>query len=190
MKNQIALYPGSFNPPHVGHIQVVSYLLSHGFSKVILIPSYKHPYSKDLISLPYRAFLCQIAISNFHPSLVNVSLAEQYIKGTNYTYKTIKYIYKNRSNLFGYKPQLRLVIGADLIDDFKKWKNVNIIKKLAKPFIVGRAGYPYKNIPIISPEISSTQIRKILSQNRNSIKLKELLPRGILKYIINFNLYK
>ena len=50
---EIALYGGAFNPPHAGHAQVMIEA-SRQARRVLIAPSYRHPYCKQMVDLEVR----------------------------------------------------------------------------------------------------------------------------------------
>ena len=49
-QKRVAVFGGSFNPPHVAHLLAAVYALSTApIDEVLVVPVYRHPFSKSLI---------------------------------------------------------------------------------------------------------------------------------------------
>ena len=49
MSRRVAVYGGSFNPPHMGHVLAVAYTLAaQPVDEVLMVPCFQHPFSKEL----------------------------------------------------------------------------------------------------------------------------------------------
>lgn len=179
------IYAGSFNPIHAGHVLTISYLSSL-FDHVIVVPSNSHPDGKQLLKFKHRVEMCAIACDQFRTIILDT--LEIKIDPPNFSYKTVKSIVEKYQHSFS---KFNFAIGSDLIDNFETWENVDIIKKLAPPIFIGRAGYSHEKAgPAIVPEVSSTEIRKLLKEDQNCKRLEQLVPRNVLQYIKKNGLYR
>ena len=187
---KIGIYVGSFNPPHKGHIKITNYLLNKFLDKIIIIPTGNYWNKNNLISLNDR-----INMLKYYEN-------EKIIIDTeNNNYEFTYQILEKLSNKYQ-KEDLTLILGADNIINFDKWKNYqellnyNLIiinrdnidiekylKKLNKydKYII------LNDLPQI--EISSTMIRNYIKEN-NYESLKTLIDENVLQYIKKNNLYK
>src|SRR5438132_412880 len=60
---RVAVFGGSFNPPHVSHVLAVVYALSVApIDAVLIVPVFQHPFSKELASFDDRLAMCQAAM--------------------------------------------------------------------------------------------------------------------------------
>ena len=187
---KIGVYVGSFNPVHNGHVKIVNYLLEKKLDKVIMIATSNYWNKRYLLSIDKRIEMLKL-ISN-----KNIIIDEEN-NDLPYTYLIMESL-KNKYK----KDELYLIIGADNIVDFDKWKeyetllkynlviinrhNINInyyLKKLNKldKYIIT------DSLPNI--DISSTIIREnILNNNYDNIDDK--INKRVLEYIIKNKLYK
>ena len=60
MTRKIAIYGGSFNPPTNGHKEVIKKLSN--FEEIILVPSYKHAWGKQVISFHQRVEMLELFV--------------------------------------------------------------------------------------------------------------------------------
>ena len=183
---KIAVYVGSFNPVHKGHIKVVKKILKEYVDKVIIVPTMSYWNKNNLISMKDRINMLKlyetkdIVIDN---------------KNNNYefTYQVLRNIQNEYKN-----DKIYLVIGDDLLKDFDKWKNVSEILKyniivIRRNDIEESIYKKYENYNFIvknkisSKQISSTIVRNmILNNNKDVLKYIDL---KVYDYIKRNNLY-
>ncbi|WP_353894321.1 nicotinate (nicotinamide) nucleotide adenylyltransferase [Proteinivorax hydrogeniformans] len=188
--SSMILFGGSFDPIHMGHLIIAEYVKDYmEVDKVVFLPNGVPPHKKEITSSNHRLKMVELAISD-NPSF-DVSTYELQQQGTNYTYKTIKYFSSKVDNLYFFA-------GADSLVDFPKWKNPKEILSYCKMVIAKREGYEGENTlkkfgtdnfiilktPII--ELSSTQIRKRLAQNKSC---KYLIHPKVEDYILDKGIY-
>ena len=174
---EIALFGGSFDPPHVGHLLAAAYVLAtEPVDELWLVPVFAHPFGKQFQgSYPHRLELCERLAQSL--SRTRVSRAEEE-SGQARTVDLLEYLH-------GKHPALRwaLVLGTDLNAERPQWKNFDRIAELARIITVQRAGYPEARGPrleAVLPEISSTQVRALL---KSGADVSHLVPRAVLETI-------
>ena len=178
----VAVYGGSFNPPHIVHALVASYVLgSHAVDKLIVVPTVQHPFAKDLTPHAHRLAMCELAMRHLHN--VEVSAIEAELPGPSLTLHTLQAL---AARMPGAK--LRFVLGSDLLPETPKWHAFDRIRELAPPIIVRRAGYPAEGVsgPEL-PEVSSTQLRELLRAGGST---EGYLDREVAAYIAKHGLYR
>lgn len=172
----IAIFGGSFDPPHVGHQTIVKKVLKKlDIDLLIVVPAYLNPLKvKSFLDAKLRFKLLKKLFSK--KKRVIVSSYEIDKQRAVYSIETIKYVIEK------YKPEkLYLIIGADNYKSFHLWQNHEEIKELVTLVVVTRDGIeqPQKNDGIkklkVNIKISSTQLR-------NTFNL-EYIPKRIRKEI-------
>jgi nicotinate-nucleotide adenylyltransferase len=130
----IAIYGGAFDPIHVGHLSVVcSTLYYHDIDELIILPSYKHPYGKDMVSIDTRISWIQRLIDiNETLSLpknlierITVSDIERKLFDDNKPVYTID-VLKHFQKLYP-KKEIAFISGED--NDMTKYKGFSYIKE-------------------------------------------------------------
>lgn len=186
---RIAVYSGSFNPMHIGHIAIVRYLLdSGGFDKVYLVVSPRNPFKDSAIAAnsDERLAAARQAISqNGLSERVVVEDIEFSMPQPSYTVHTL-------DALQAREPAARftLIIGADNLPDMLKWHEGERLLSQYGIAVYPRDGFdmehdrhvlyhtphhhPFhiktmKDAPKI--EVSSTKIREILSRGEDASSL-------------------
>jgi nicotinate-nucleotide adenylyltransferase len=190
-RKKIALFGGSFNPPHIAHQMIIFYLRYYKqFNTVHLIPTYKHPFDKSLEPFNSRFHMCEMLRVPFRYDVVVDPIEKELVesgKSKGHTIDTIKELTKTYHYI-----DFTLVIGADILHEIDKWKDFDGIKKLVKVMALTRKGYRRKKIKGISfevfdkPEISSSEIRARIAAGKS---VEGLVYPPILEYIRKYSLY-
>lgn len=198
---KIAIFGGSFNPIHNGHINLVTGIQDrYNFEKVLLIPTYSPPHKSpnSLVSAEHRLNMCKLATEDLaHLMPCDIEIKR---KGKSYTFDTltaIKEIYPNHN--------LNFIMGADMLYSFTSWYKYRDIAELATIIVAARKEHEYQklmekkhelsesgiscnveNIDVV--DISSTEIRELIA-NRNYSELQNHVPKKVASYIIDNELY-
>ncbi len=191
---KIGLYFGSFNPIHIGHLIIANHLAEHSdLQEIWLIVTPHNPFKdkKTLLDDQQRLHLVRLATENYpklKPSDIEFKLPQP-----NYTANTLAYLQEKFPN-----NNFSLVMGADNLNSFHKWKNFEIIKQNHEIYVYPRItseiieSFNHNIIsvhkidaPIV--EISSTSIRKGILSKKN---VRPLLSEKVWEYIEHNNLYK
>ena len=177
---RVAVYGGSFNPPHVAHQLALAYVLATArVDEVWMVPTFKHPFDKQLVAFSDRAKMCELAASPF--KAVRVSRVEEELGGDSYTLRTVKALMERHPD-----HRFSLVIGADLVAERERWHGWPELKELVPFFVVGRQGSPETG-GIALPQVSSTIVRRRI---REGEPVDTLLAADVLDYIRARGLYR
>lgn len=188
----IAIFSGSFNPLHIGHLILGNYVTEFtDIHEVWYLITPQSPFKQD-VALPdenIRLEMAKLALQNY-PKLKATDF-EFDLPRPSYTINTLEAIAEKYP-----EHNFSLLIGADNWTAFDKWKDYEKIIQQFKLYIYPRLGYnisiPTKyrskvealDSPII--EISSTLVRESISDNKN---VKSFLPDGVYQYIVENKLY-
>jgi nicotinate-nucleotide adenylyltransferase len=189
----IALFFGSFNPFHLGHLHLGEYLVKNKlFDEVWYIVSPCNPLKNqvDLIDENLRLEMIVGAIK--HNSQLKASDIEFTMSIPSYTIDTLNLI----SQEFP-ENKFTLLIGSDNALVFDKWKNYKEIIANFDIIVYPRAGYDFSVVSKIYPQmklintpvydISSTQIRTFIKQKKD---ITTLVHPFVNQFIIENNLYR
>lgn len=190
--SKIAIFGGTFDPIHNGHLITALYLYeTRGLEKIIFVPSYISPHKQDKKSTDsiHRINMIKLALEDF--PYFEYSDFEIEKENISFTYNTLIEFKK-------YYDFIELIIGYDNLLTFNKWKHPEKIIELAKLVVLKRSvdkpgeeknkffdNAEIVNSPII--EISSTQIRERVSSSKN---ISPLVPHKVKEYIYKNGLYK
>ena len=189
---KIGILGGSFNPVHIGHIMIASYLRQfEGFDEVWLMLSPLNPLkatSAELIPDVSRLKMLEVALKDAEG--IKVSDIELSMPRPSYTINTLRYLSKRYP-----RHTFRLIIGADNWKIFSQWKDSEQIIDDYGVTVYPRPGYTLSpiydpNVDVITAaptaEISSTWLRKALARGKD---MRFFLPPGVAEYISENGLY-
>ena len=187
---KIALFGGSFNPPHVAHQLVALYVLETcDVDELWFVPTFAHPFGKELAPYEDRVAMCELAAAPLG-SRVRVSRAEQALAArpgfvASRTLELVEMLAEQRP-----ADSWRLVIGTDILGETAKWYRWDDLVQRAPLIVVGRAGHalPADSVEtgVVMPQVSATRVRELLAAGDH---VGSLLPREVMRYIAEHGLY-
>lgn len=192
---RLAVYGGSFNPPHVGHVLVAAYALSvAALDRLLVVPCFQHPFGKHLEPFEHRLRMCELAFDGL--ARVEVSTVERELGGPSLTVRTLEALAARHA-----RASFRLVVGADVLDDAHRWFDFERVASLAPLLVIGRSGFPIppppypRGVPDIPesaravelPAVSSTELRERLRDGRPT---DGMLPLAVREHIDRHALYR
>ncbi len=170
----VAIFGGSFNPPHIAHQFVSLYVLeTAGIDELWLVPCAKHPFDKVLAPFPHRLRMCELAASALGPR-VRVSDIEDRLGGESRTLVTLKALRAEHPD-----HQFHLVIGADIEPELPMWYGAAELLRDVPRIVVGRGGFA-GGAGLAMPTVSSTEVRARLGRGES---VAHLVPQRVLAYI-------
>lgn len=187
----VGILGGSFNPVHIGHTMLASYMAQWGYvDSVWLTLSPRNPLKTNpsaLIPDTKRLAMLNMAIKGA-PQL-DVCDIELSMPTPSYTINTLDLLasrYPNR--------RFRLIIGSDNWAIFDRWRDSHRILEEYGVIVYPRPGYPIPaghvdgmevvDAPMVN--ISSTFVRAAIAKGRD---MTYFLPQGVAKYICDHKLY-
>lgn len=186
MTSRIGLLGGTFDPIHNGHIAIAKTAIQQlKLDKLLLIPA-GNPWQKSEFSeSKHRLEMVKKAGNDLEK--VEVSDIEVNKTGPTYTFETLQELHKKYPN-----SELILILGSDAVAGFDTWKEPNLVKTLARIYVVQRAGdftqdWHFDRIQMPPIEISSTEIREKVKNNES---ISEIVPKLVNEYISANGLYK
>ena len=190
---QIGLFFGSFNPIHIGHLAIANYMVEYTpIEQLWFIVSPHNPLKKkeSLLSDIQRLSMVRIAIEydrRFKASNIEFSLPKP-----SYTIDTLAYLKEQNPN-----NEFSIIMGADQIPSFIKWKNYEELMKVTKRYIYPRPGFALDesmptmqnaelvNAPVI--EISASLIREGIAAGKD---MRHFMHQKVWEYVDEMNFYK
>lgn len=200
---QYAIFGGSFDPLHDGHVAIVcSILKTINPDKLLIVPTGTHPEGKSsFFSGEQRLLMLQaffggltekdlsflkqfLTPQNYQTILTSgcnnnkIIICDDEIKSSNtaYTIDFVEKIRKKQKNSV-----IHLFVGADQAENFGNWKKASELSKICTLWSVNRNNQiPDKNfhwniLPFTQINVSSTEIKKELKNG----KIPEKLPNII-----------
>jgi nicotinate-nucleotide adenylyltransferase len=202
-KRRIGIYGGSFDPIHLGHLLLAETCREQlRLDEVRLIPAHVSPFKTDQYPSDdkQRLEMLQLAVTGQDSFVVDPREVDR--GGISYTVDTLRELHHEFPD-----SEWFLLMGADSLIDFLKWKEPAEIGRLAWIIVVGRGGYAdigwnvleglldrerfeqtrAMNIEMPLIELSSTELRQRAATGRS---LRFRMPRAVEQYIHANQLYR
>lgn len=178
----VALFGGSFNPPHVAHQMAAFYVLqTQPVDQLWLVPCFKHPFEKSLETFENRKAMCELAAAPLGPR-VHVSDIERRLAGDSLTLRTVKALQTENPGC-----RFSWIIGADLVPEIDSWFGAAELRLLVSFLVVGRAGHAGATADGVQlPRVSSSDVRARLA---SGLPVSDRIPQTVLTYIQDHDLY-
>ena len=197
---RIGIYGGSFNPPHIGHLEAAKQAVSRlNLGRLLMVPANVAPHKVLPPNSPtalQRMEMLRIAAADCPQ--IEISDVELCREGVSYTWQTIQALRESNPHA-----ELILIMGTDMFLSFRHWKNPEKILEDASLAVFYRgnwgehaaidaekAYWEEKGVRVQLVEndiinISSTQMRRLLIFRCAA----DFLPAGVLDYIREHYLY-
>jgi nicotinate-nucleotide adenylyltransferase len=191
--SRTGVFGGTFDPPHVGHLIVAQDIVEElALDRMLVVPAAQPPHKPDSTHAhaELRARMVEAAVEN-HPRL-HASRLEVERGGPSYTVDTLRALCRDAAG-----DELFLVIGSDQLRAFATWRAPREVARLAKVVVIARGGVlpeaapgevdvPYRTVPVTRVDISSTEVRRRVSEGRS---VRYWVPDGVLEIIREEKLY-
>lgn len=175
----IALFGGSFDPPHIAHEAIVRALLNiKEIDKVIVMPTYLNPFkSQSFAPSELRLKWLREIFSDYK----NVEISDFEISKAEKvpTIESVKYLLKTYKKIY-------LTIGADNLENLHKWRDFSELRELVTFIVASREsieipkGFMKLSVDV---DISSSTLR----QKMDKRKLPQKCAVEIEKYYKEYN---
>jgi nicotinate-nucleotide adenylyltransferase len=204
-----AIYGGTFDPVHYGHLRVAEEVRD----RVVFMPASINPLKEDERSASANARLELIGLAIEGNPAFELSDMEIRRGGLSYTVETLREFKAAEDD------DLSLIIGSDSFNDIRMWCEFEEIFRLANLIVVPRPGVPAKKLAEALPVelarnfwydasrgcylssfgttvsypgttlmyVSSTEIRRMVSKG---LSIRYLLPEAVREYILREGLYR
>lgn len=193
---RIAIYGGSFNPPHLGHLLVARRAAEQLRPELFLIIPDNIPPHKELAeNSPDAAFRFEMCRSMFS-EIPNAVISDMELKrtGKSYTADTVTALLEQYSCA-----EIMLVIGTDMLLTFEKWFNFTFLLRSCtlvaearteadRAAVAEHAAYLEKEygarvelLSIDPIEISSSELRSMLPQRKGREYLSDEVYSAIIR---------
>jgi nicotinate-nucleotide adenylyltransferase len=187
----IGIFGGSFNPVHIGHMMLASYLTQWGYvDEVWLTLSPLNPLKDAAELLPDIKRLAMLSIAAKGADAIDICDIELSMPKPSYTIDTLRVLAERYPEY-----RFKLIIGSDNWQIFDRWRSAQQILDDFGVLVYLRPGYPVDKRHIDGMEVvdapmahvSSTFIRQAIAKGRN---MNYFLPAGVYKYILDNKLYR
>ena len=213
-KKDVAIIGGTYDPVHIGHIEMIKYLVDNFIvDEVWVLPSYFSPHKdiSNITSFEDRVEMLKIATSGIKSVFINTFEMEYFNQNNDitYTYEVLEELKKKYLNI-----RFHFVVGFDSIKNIHIWhrykelirdywfyiydreddefttksQKIKYLDNLGKNFGVN---FVYELFDVKITNVSSTYIKKLLKNFDENINLiKKFLDKDVIKYIKEKKLYE
>jgi nicotinate-nucleotide adenylyltransferase len=141
---RVALFGGSFDPPHHGHIAIATAAAdTFGLDQVIFAPVGRQPLKSEGVPAPFadRIAMVELACRSDLRFAVSDLDAPRPDGSPNYTVQTLAALQESM-------PEARLfnLVGADSFLDLPRWHEPERLLELAEWIVVSRPGFPLADL--------------------------------------------
>ncbi|HEV8186400.1 MAG TPA: nicotinate-nucleotide adenylyltransferase [Pyrinomonadaceae bacterium] len=214
---RIALYGGTFDPVHIGHLEIarrVSQLFE--IDKVVFMPAQMAPHKIGRPVTPAVHRYAMLALATQNDSQLSISTFELDDPDRRYTVNTVAHFQRT----LGDETELFFIMGADSWSEITTWREWERLLTMTNHIVVTRPGYEpalthvgavgerivdlrggvtkattSRRTPgiyftdVVMKDVSATRIRRLAGEGRTD-ELTDLLPPPVLEYIKKYGIYK
>ena len=158
---KIAIYGGTFDPIHKGHLHVITKIISQKLAdRILLIPAGQPQLrdAKPVATAIDRRAMCQLALKDLPSevsSKVEVNPIEILRQGPSFTIDTVEAVTQSYPG-----DQIALIIGTDAFTRIEQWHRSSELQDMVEFIVIDRPEFPGEaNLDIGALNISATQVR-------------------------------
>ncbi|MGC6423877.1 MAG: nicotinate (nicotinamide) nucleotide adenylyltransferase [Lentimonas sp.] len=191
-KLRVALFGGSFDPVHNGHLMIARYALKQiGLDRVIFVPAAKSPLKQGRAYASDNARMEMLELATSGEPRFKVDSVELEKGGISYTVDTVEYFRAQMK-----KSELFFLIGADQFELLDRWYKIEKLMEMVTFLVFGRPGtsldgrglkglhYVEVDAPLM--EVSSSEIRALVGTGQ---ALTDLVCPPVEAFISEEGLY-
>ncbi|PWT92545.1 MAG: nicotinate (nicotinamide) nucleotide adenylyltransferase [Blastocatellia bacterium] len=216
-KRRIALYGGTFDPVHLGHVEVARRVLQlFEIEKVLFVPAQVAPHKIGrVVAAPLHRYAMLALATQSDPNLV-VSSFELDEPNRRYTVDTIAHFEEQ----LGVDTELFFIMGADSWSEITTWRDWQRLLVTVNHIVVTRPGYQIERGHVgseiatrivdlrasgaafdsvterriyftdaVMKDVAATDIRRVARERRFE-ELARLVPAGVAEYIVKYGIYQ
>ncbi len=210
--NNIALFGGTFNPIHLGHLKIATAIQTQfHFSSFLFLPARKPVHKGASTSASHRVEMLNLALQAMPITAASICLDEINRTTPSYTVETLKQLRKGSAPL-----SITLILGWDAFGGLTSWHQYEKLLSLCHLLVVNRPNtdaplpadlqallqthltadsemlktHPYGCIYLFDAgthDISSSELRKRIQQKQSIV---DWVPAPVWEYIKKNELYK
>ena len=189
---KVALFFGSFNPVHVGHLIIAQSVLNEtDVDRVWMVVSPQNPFKKKAGLLREYDRLRMVEMATEDNPSIHASNEEFLLPKPSYTIDTLTHLAEKFPSY-----EFCIIMGEDNLKYIHKWKNYEALLKYYPIYCYPRLGsegehferYPEVNrfeMPYL--DISATRIRKMISEGKS---VRYMVPEGAFQYLEKEGFYR
>lgn len=190
---RVGVFGGSFDPPHVGHLLVVTDAAERlGLERVLFVPTAAQPLKQGRQAAPAAVRVAMVEALVGDDARFAVERLEVDRGGLSYTVDTLATLADRWPGR-----ELVLLAGADVLATFARWREPHRVRQLATLVVLARGDvaavgpdFP-GGLPTLLPtrrvDVSSTEVRARLAAGRS---IRGFVPDAVAEIIRSAGLYR
>jgi len=194
---RIGVFGGSFDPPHLGHLQLAKAVRSSlELDEVVFVPAFRSPFKREKIQATAKQRYQMVEMLIRDEAGLSLSDVEISRKGLSYSVETLTELSLSRPGDYW------LLLGSDSACSLDQWKQPQRLAQLARFAVVLRPPQSLVEVQRRIPEallekvdfvemkpnpISSTEIRELIQHRR---PFARFVNQDIAEFIETHHLYK
>src|ERR1044071_3173167 len=197
-QKRIALYGGTFDPVHAGHVEVAR-KVAEGFEleRVVFIPAQMAPHKIGRpVTEPIHRYAMLALATQDDPRLL-ISTFELDAPDRRFTVDTVEHFQRELDA----STELFFIMGADSWSEITTWRDWERLLAMTNYIVVTRPGYEPTTThvgelsrrvvftDVVMNDVSATRIRQLASEGRFE-ELIGLLPERVFDYIKKYGIYR
>jgi len=186
-----AVFGGTFDPPHLGHLVVASDVhLRLGVDRVLFVAASEPPHKRGVSLTPAALRLEMVRAAIGDDDRFVLDDLEIRRGGVSFTVDTLRALRERTP-----EERFWFVMGADQYRDFSAWREPEAIRELATVAVLGRDGLPPRernesgvvHVPVTRVDISATEVRRRVAAGET---IRYLVPDAVRTIIAREGLYR
>ena len=191
---RLALFGGSFDPPHIGHLLVALDAAEQlALDRIVFVPAATQPLKvgRTVASAEQRVAMVRLMVEG--DQRLEVSTVEVDRAGLSFTVDTLTHFAERQPRDTRY-----LLLGDDVLASFGQWKEPKRILELAQVVLLEREGQRSVLPPAMEGadvqrlrtrriDVSSTEIRERIRAGKS---VRGMVTDGVAEYIGRAGLYR
>lgn len=200
-RQRIALYGGTFDPVHLGHLEIARRVLElFEIEKVVFIPAQVAPHKMGRpVTEPIHRY-AMLALATQNDPRLSISTFELEAPDRRYTVHTVEHFQQTLKATGESATELFFIMGADSWSEITTWREWERLLAMTNHIVVTRPGYEIAPAPpglgarvfftdAVSKDISATEIRRLAGEGRFA-ELAQLVPEPVAEYIRKYEIYR
>lgn len=192
---RFAVFGGSFDPPHVGHLLAAGDAADQlQLDRIIFVPAATQPLKAGRDAAPAADRLAMVRLAVEGDARFEASDVEVRRSGLSFTVDTLTHFAERYPS-----DERFLLLGMDVLGTFDQWKEPARVLGLARPVLLVRGGENGVELPksmrgtdvtqlaTRRVDVSSTEIRERVRTGRS---IKGFVTDGVAAYIARAGLYR